>query len=108
MSSKNHNAERGRVTARLSSQMYQAICLTANILGSNINQLIQYIFEKFNMVIENERIISLSSKDAEIFFQQIDNPPKPNEKLRKTIKRYKESMLYVQVKAPGRFSRDFT
>jgi uncharacterized protein (DUF1778 family) len=97
MSSKNHNTERERVTARLSSHMYHTISLAADILGSNINQfLVQSSFEKANSVIENERIISLTSKDAEIFFQQIDNPPKANKKLRKALERYKESELYAQ------------
>jgi len=43
--------------------------------------------------IENERIILFTSKDVEVFFRQIDNPPKPNKKLRQAVKRYKESVI---------------
>jgi uncharacterized protein (DUF1778 family) len=44
----------------------------------------------------DERIIELSAKDTEIFFQEIDNPSKPNIKLQKALERYKESELYDQ------------
>jgi hypothetical protein len=46
-----------------------------------------------NLIIENECIISLSTKDVEIFFDKIDHPPKPNRKLQKAIKKYRESEL---------------
>lgn len=41
-------------------------------------------------IVEKHNVIIASEKDREIFFDALMNPPKPNEKLRKTAQWYKE------------------
>lgn len=86
-----------RVTARISENVYYTLDQAASILGATLNQfLVQSAFEKAQRVIEHERIITLSEEDTRLFFDAVENPPPLNEKLRRTIERYKESDLYVK------------
>jgi uncharacterized protein (DUF1778 family) len=53
-----------------------------------------------NQFIEHEKIVRLSQEDAKVFFNALDNPPPPNDKLLEAVAAYKESSLY----APNRKS----
>jgi uncharacterized protein (DUF1778 family) len=45
------------------------------------------------MIIEKNRTIKLSTLAATVFFDAIEDPPKPKSKLKKAMKIYKESIL---------------
>ncbi len=51
--------------------------------------LVQAAYEKARLIIEQDRIIKMSAADSENFFQIVDNPPEPSEKLIESIKTYK-------------------
>ena len=55
-----------------------------------------YLVDIKEKLIERERLITLSYKDAQVFFDALENPPEPNDKLKNAVKEYKNSGLYEQ------------
>ncbi len=81
-----------RLPARIPVQAYQTLIHAAEISGATLNQfLVQAAVEKAQMVIEKDQTINLSIKSANVFFNAIENPPKPSKKLKDAIKAYKET-----------------
>ncbi|MBF0287015.1 MAG: DUF1778 domain-containing protein [SAR324 cluster bacterium] len=89
-----------RITARVSTDIREQLIEAAAFSGSTLNQfLVQAALEKAHAVIEKERNIKLSYKDAEVFFNALENPPEPNKKLKDAVKKYKISELYEQAQS---------
>jgi uncharacterized protein (DUF1778 family) len=62
---------------------------TANLMGATLNQfLVQAALEKAENIIEKDKVISLSNKDAKLFFDILDSPPEPNKKLKNAFDNY--------------------
>jgi uncharacterized protein (DUF1778 family) len=71
-----------RITARVSEHIKEKLIAAANLTGSTLNQfLIQAALEKADNIIEKDTLIHLSKKDAQFFFDALENPPEPNGKL---------------------------
>jgi uncharacterized protein (DUF1778 family) len=67
-------------------------------LLATLNQfLIQSALEKAENIIDKNKSIHLSNKDAEVFFHALDNPPEPNIKLRNAFENYKTQPLCTKV-----------
>ena len=80
-----------RVSARVSSKVYDAIAQAAELTGATLNQfLVQSAYEKAQEVIEQERFIKMTVRSASAFFDAIEQPPLPNKKLRSAVKSYKK------------------
>ena len=81
-----------RVSARVSSKVYDAIAQAAELTGATLNQfLVQSAYGKAQEVIEQERFIKLTVRSASAFFDAIEQPPPPNKKLRSAVKSYKKA-----------------
>ena len=77
-----------RIPARMPTAVYERIVEAARTVGSTLNQfLVQSALEKADEILERERVITLSSKAAKTVFDLMDNPPEPNERLKKAISR---------------------
>jgi len=84
--------EKERVSARIPVQAYQILIHAAEISGATLNQfLVQAAVEKAQMIIEKDQTINISIKSANVFFNAIENPPKPSKKLKDAMKAYKET-----------------
>lgn len=84
--------EKERVSARIPIHAYQTLIRAAEISGSTLNQfLVQAAIEKAQTIIEKDQTINLSIKSASVFFNAIENPPKPTRKLREAMKKYRAS-----------------
>lgn len=82
-----------RLTARVPPSVRDLIAQAAQAVGATVNQfLVQSAVEKATEVLERERMISLSSRDAETVFGLMENPPSPSERLREAL-RARESLL---------------
>ena len=80
---------RERISARVPQHAYQTLTQAAEISGATLNQfLLQAALEKAQMIIEKNRTIKLSTQSAKVFFDAIENPPKPKSKLKKAMKAY--------------------
>ncbi|WP_404359512.1 DUF1778 domain-containing protein [Methylotuvimicrobium sp. KM1] len=83
-------ANNERITARVSEQIKETLIAAADLTGATLNQfLVQAALEKAERVIEKDKLIHLSQQDAEFFFDVLDNPPEPNDKLINAVKNYK-------------------
>jgi len=64
----------------------------AELSGATVNQfLVQSALEKAQKVTERERFIRMTTRSAGLFFDALENPPEPNEKLKHAIKEYRGS-----------------
>ncbi|MBW1737861.1 MAG: DUF1778 domain-containing protein [Deltaproteobacteria bacterium] len=64
----------------------------ADLVGATLNQfLVQSAIEKAQTVIENERLIKMTTRSANTFFDAVENPPAPSEKLKDAMRAYKGS-----------------
>jgi uncharacterized protein (DUF1778 family) len=81
---------RKRITARVSDQVRVTLEQAAELLGATVNQfVVQTAYEEAQRVIERESVIRLSQKDARKVLSLLDNPPKPNKRLRDAAKQFK-------------------
>ncbi len=81
-----------RVSARISTPIYETLSQAAELTGATLNQfLVQSALEKAQAVIEHEQIINMTIRDASVFFEAIENPPAPNNKLKDAMKKYRKS-----------------
>ncbi len=82
-----------RIPARMPQPVYKKIVEAAQTVGSTLNQfLVQAALEKANEILEQERIITLSSKAAKNVFDLMQNPPAPKERLTQAMRR-REALL---------------
>ncbi len=80
-----------RISARVRPSIKETIQQAAGLTGSTLNQfLVHSAFEKAQAVIEHERIINLTLKDAQTFFEAVVRPPEPSPKLMDAMKAYKK------------------
>jgi uncharacterized protein (DUF1778 family) len=87
-------AERGRITARVPAQVQDTLELAAAMVGATVNQfMVQTALREAERIIEQERVIRLSARDAAMFIKALENPPPPNAKLKAALKRHKDAKL---------------
>ena len=81
--------ERGRITARVPTQVQETLEMAASMVGATVNQfIVQTALREAERIIEQERVIRLSTRDAEAFLSALDSPPLPNDKLMATLQDY--------------------
>ncbi|MCK5509499.1 MAG: DUF1778 domain-containing protein [Desulfobacterales bacterium] len=83
-----------RFQTRMPYHVHNKLVQASEFLGATLNQfIIQSALEKAQSILEQERMLSLTQKDAEFFFETIENPPQPNEELIKAAIAYKRKFL---------------
>ena len=82
-------ADRGRITARVPLQVQETLEMAAGMVGATVNQfIVQTALREAERIIEQERVIRLTARDAEAFLDALDNPPPPNDKLMAALQDY--------------------
>lgn len=80
-----------RIPARMPLAVYNRVVEAAQAVGATLNQfLVQSALEKANVVLEQERVINLTTASAKTIFDLVENPPAPNERLKAAMKRREE------------------
>src|SRR3990170_1281623 len=80
-----------RIGARVPREVYETLCRAAKLSGATVNQfLVQSALKEAHAVIEREEVIRLSPRDWNWLLELLENPPKPNAKLKAAIKRYQK------------------
>jgi uncharacterized protein (DUF1778 family) len=80
---------RTRITARVSDSVRDTLEQAAELLGATVNQfVVQTAYVEAQRVIERESVIRVSQKDARKILALLDNPPKPNKRLKDAVKNY--------------------
>jgi uncharacterized protein (DUF1778 family) len=84
---------RKRITARVSDKVRDTLEQAAELLGATVSQfVVQTAYLEAQRVIEREMVIRLSQEDARKVLALIDNPPKPNQRLKEAVKTFKGSV----------------
>ncbi len=82
-------AKQDRIGARVPRDVYETLCRAAELTGATVNQfLVQSALKEAQAVIEREEIIRLSPRDWNWLLELMENPPRPNTKLKSAMKRY--------------------
>ena len=83
------SVERGRVTARVPLHIQKTLETAASMVGATVNQfVVQTALREAERIIEQERIIRLTERDAEAFLQALDAPAPLNETLTTALQDY--------------------
>ena len=85
-------AKQDRIGARVPHEVYETLCRAAELTGATVNQfLVQAALKEALEVIEREEVIRLSPRDWNWLLDLMENPPKPNAKLKAAMKRYQKA-----------------
>ena len=85
-------AKQDRIGARVPHEVYETLCRAAELSGATVNQfLVQSALKEAQAVIEREAVIRLTPRDWNCLLALMDNPPKPNAKLKAALKRYQKA-----------------
>jgi uncharacterized protein (DUF1778 family) len=83
-----------RFQTRMPYHVHEKLAYAAELLGATLNQfVVQSALEKANSVLEQDKVLNLTFKDAEILFETIENPPPPNDQLIKAAQAYKKEFI---------------
>jgi uncharacterized protein (DUF1778 family) len=86
-----------RISSRVPKPVRKTLEEAAALSGATLNQfVVQAALKEAYAVLERERFIHLSRRDAEVFFKALKNPPSPNARLKKAVAAYKRSSLNAQ------------
>ena len=84
--------EQDRIGARVPREVYETLCRAAELTGATVNQfLVQAALKEAQEVIEREEVIRLSPRDWNWLLELMDNPPRPNARLKAALKRYQKA-----------------
>jgi uncharacterized protein (DUF1778 family) len=85
-----HPANDVRVTARIPQTVKETLQKAADLSGATLNQfLVQAALKEAHQILEAERVINLSEKDAQTVFSLWENPPEANLRLKAAVDRHK-------------------
>lgn len=83
---------RSRISARVPKGVHTRLEEAAGLVGATVNQfVVQAALKEADRVIEHERVISPSARDARWILDLLDAPPQPNARFRAARKRYREA-----------------
>ncbi|WP_432818955.1 DUF1778 domain-containing protein [Trichloromonas sp.] len=86
-------AKTERISARVPENVHALLERAADLLGSTMNQfVVQAAVDRARKVIEDENIIRLTGDSSRLFFEALESPPAPNEKLLAAVKAHKERL----------------
>lgn len=86
-----------RISSRVTKPVRKTLEEAAALSGATLNQfVVQAALKEAHAVLERDRFIQLSRRDAEVFFKALKNPPAPNARLKKAVAAYKRSSLNAQ------------
>ena len=81
-----------RIGARVPREVYETLCRAAELTGATVNPfLVQAALKEAQEVIEREEVIRLSPRDWNWLLELMDNPPRPNARLKAAQKRYQKA-----------------
>jgi uncharacterized protein (DUF1778 family) len=86
----NQPIENARVVARIPPTVKETLQRAADLSGATLNQfLVQAALKEANRVLEIDRTIALSERDAQRIFDLIENPPPPSQQLLAAVDKHR-------------------
>jgi len=85
-------AKQDRIGARVPRDVYVTLCRAAELSGATVNQfLVQSALKEAQAIIEREDVIRLSPRDWSWLLDLMENPGKPNARLKAAMKLYQKA-----------------
>lgn len=85
-------AKQHRISARVPHEVHETLCRVAELTGATVNQfVVQAALKEAQEVIERQEVIRLSPRDWNWLLDLMENPPKPNARLKAALKRYRKA-----------------
>lgn len=82
-----------RLEARISRDLKELFKQAAKLQGRTLSDfVVQAASEAANRVVEEHRLIRLTTKEQSVFVNALLNPPPPGSKLKAAFRRYREVM----------------
>jgi len=82
-----------RITARVPENVHALLEKAAGMVGATMNQfVVQAAVDRAKQVVEDDNVIRLSGESTRMFFEALENPPAPNEKLLAAVSAHKEAL----------------
>lgn len=86
--------QKARLSIRLAQEQKRLIERAATYYGLNTTDFtIATLVERAREVVQDHELIELSDRDRDRFIHILDNPPEPNEALRKANQRYRKLII---------------
>lgn len=86
------NAKQDRISVCVPHEVYETLCRAAELSGVTVNQfLVRSALKEAQAVIEREEVIRLTTRDWNWLLDLVEQPPKPNAKLKAALKRYQKA-----------------
>jgi uncharacterized protein (DUF1778 family) len=86
----NQRTQDARVVARIPPTVKETLQKAADLSGATLNQfLVQSALTAANQLLETERMILLSERDAQTVFDLLEHPPTPNQQLLVAVDRHR-------------------
>lgn len=95
--------DKGRITTRVPLGVLEKLQEAADLTGATVNQfVVQSALEKAEEVIDREKVISLSSRDAAMLITMLDNPTQPNDALLSAFERFNKKVAHGNIRTTAR------
>ena len=83
--------QEARVSARVPKRVQDRLQYAADLTGATLNQfMVQSALKEAEAIIEKENRITLSKRDAEVFFRALANPPASTPAFKRAEVRFSE------------------
>ena len=81
--------ERGRITTRVPQNVQDTLQRAADLVGSPLNQfIVQAALREAQRVIDRDRVVELSGRDAVFLLKLLEKPAGPNARLARALHDY--------------------
>lgn len=82
-----------RVEFRTSHQERMQFEMAATYLGMNLSSFLRMAaLDKSDEIVKKSNILVISNSDRDLFLASLENPPEPNENLKKAFLEYKKNI----------------
>lgn len=82
---------RSALTIRPPAELHSMLAQAASWLGVSLNHLVlEAAADRAQQILEAQRQIRLSREDADLFFESLEHPGKPNAALKEAEEAYRE------------------
>ncbi len=86
-----HQSKLQRIDLRTTTEIKDTLALAAKLLGTTVSGfLIGTAYKQAQSLLNEQQSIKLNDTERERFFAILDNPPAPNEKLKRAARQYQK------------------
>lgn len=90
--------KQGRIELRATEKERKLLLEAAEYSGMSLSAFLrQAALEKSDDILRRRDILTLSDRDRDLFLEALENPPKPNKRLKLAVYKYKKLKINLNV-----------